>query len=357
MKIGILGGSGFIGTNTAIEAINRGYEVVAFDNLCRNEVENNKRYMEEKYPDKYKFVWGDVRKAGDFDSIGKVDAIINFAANPSVIRSIAEPIMDFETNTMGTLHGLEYARKLGNIPFIYASTNKTFTDISNEIDIHEEGDRLVWDKVKDTPYKDILLTGLDLDENGNVIAINDKFTIDGYGKYGHSNYGVSKMSGEMLCQEYHLQYGIPFVAFKMSCIYGLFQKGVETQAWVDWFIRQIVCGDGKINIYGNGKQVRDVLDGRDTARAYLDALENIDKVNGEIMTLGGGRELAYSLLEVIHKIEDLTGKKAELAFADKRPCDQDIYISSITKVKSLLGWEPKISLEQSLQDMINEYRN
>lgn len=334
MRIAILGGAGFIGTNMAIEAISRGHDVISFDNISRNEVKNNLAHMEETYKDKYTFVWGDVRKRGDFEKLPEFDAIINLAANPSVVKSIEFPGYDFETNCGGVVNSLDFVRTRGNVPYLYASTNKVYSDMTNEMAMLEEEKRFTWKEDK---------------------PVDDKYPIDGFGKYGHSLYGVGKLSGELYAQEYHIQFGIPMVIFRMSCIYGLFQKGVEEQAWVDWFLRQIMLGDGKINIFGTGKQVRDVLDGRDTARAYIDALENLDKANGEIFTLGGGPKNTWSLLETIELIEKLTGKSANITFGDKRPADQDIYISSIEKIKNHLGWEPKIGLEQGLKDMIKQY--
>jgi CDP-paratose 2-epimerase len=192
-------------------------------------------------------------------------------------------------------------------------------------------------------------------EKDGKISINEKFTIDGYGKYGHSIYGIDKLCGELLVQEWGMEYKIPTVIFRMSCIYGLFQKGVCEQAWVDFFLRKIMLEDGSIPIFGTGKQVRDVLDGRDAARAYLDSLENIDKVKGEIFTLGGGQENTYSLLEAIEVIEELTGNRANLSFHPKRPHDQDIYISSIKKIKEKLRWKPMINFEDAIVDMINQY--
>lgn len=367
MKILLLGGCGFIGTNMAIEAISRGHEVVAFDNLSRGEVKNNLSYMEKTYKDKYQFVWGDVRKRGDFEKIPEVDAVINLAANPSVVNSIKYTGYDFETNTGGTVNSLDFAKNRG-LMYIYASTNKVYSDITNGLPMVEKEKRFEWINYEDCPEE--ILTPMDCGlhclgkiikgggyEEYTPIAITDKFPVDGFGKYGHSLYGVSKLSGELYCQEYHVQFGVPMVIFRMSCIYGLFQKGVEEQAWVDWFLRQIMLGDGNINIFGTGKQVRDVLDGRDTARAYIDALENMTKANGEIFTLGGGPKNTWSLLESIELIEKLTGKKAKLNFHDKRPADQDIYISDISKVKEKLGWEPKISLEQGIKDMIEQYKN
>lgn len=343
-NIAVLGGIGFIGSNFAIEAIKRGYKIVAFDNLSRKGVEDNLKYLEEKYPDDFSFVWGDVRKRGDFEKLPKFDAMVNFAANPSVVKSIEFPGYDFETNCGGVVNSLDFIRSRGNIPYLYASTNKVYSDVSNELPINELDSRYEWTK------DDSLILGYDDEEK----AINDHFPISGFNKYGHSLYGIGKLSGELYCQEYHVQFGIPMVIFRMSCIYGLHQMGNQDQAWVDHFLKRIL-NDETINIFGTGKQVRDVLDGRDTARAYLDALENLDKADGEIFTLGGGPENSYSLLEAIELIEKLTGKKATLNFDEKRPADQDIYISSISKIKDKLGWEPKISFEQGIKDMINQY--
>lgn len=384
MKIALLGGIGFIATNTAIEAIKRGHTVVAFDNLSRKGVEENLTYMQNTYKDKYEFVWGDVRKRGDFEKIPKdIDAVINFAANPSVVKSIEFPGYDFETNCGGTVNSLDFVRSRGCVPYLYASTNKVYSDITNEFPLFNHKTRYEWGQVSElkTEHEDLLFadkfedhrkmkgvygvaaSGVDVAtvsgvENmgvGSIESINDKFPIDGYGKYGHSLYGIGKLAGELYAQEYHIQFGIPTVIFRMSCIYGLYQKGNQEQAWVDHFLRQILAGE-TINIFGTGKQVRDVLDGRDTARAYLDALENIDKVNGEIFTLGGGPEHSYSLLETIEIIEGLTGKKAKLTFGEPRPADQLIYVSSILKARSLLNWSPKITLEEGLLDMIKQYQ-
>lgn len=349
MKIAILGGVGFIGTNIAIEAIKRGYKVVAFDNMARTWTEENLVYMRKTYPNDYEFVWGDVRNKEDYIKLPKCDAIINMAANPSVMKSIQYPEYDFRTNTLGVLNSLMVA-DMWKVPYLYASTNKTFSDMTNTLPIAELEKRFVWRA--DTTW---IEHGVDFDQMIPT-AINDRFPIDGYGKYGHSIYGIDKLAGELLVQEWGLEYKIPTVIFKMSCIFGLYQKGVEEQAWVDFFLRKILLGDGNIPIFGNGKQVRDVLDGRDTAVAYLDALENIDRVKGEIFTLGGGPKNTYSLLEAIEVIEKLVGKKAKLSFHPKRPHDQDIYISSIRKMKEKLGWEPKISFESAVKDMIKQYQ-
>lgn len=365
MKILVIGGVGHIGTNICIEAMRRGHQVVVMDNLHREEVINNLRYLKRQTEGNlmFEFVWGDVRNMDDFDRVPKVDAIIHLAANPGIPWSIQYPIYDFETNARGTLNALEFARKCGNVPFVYASTNKTFSDIINEIPISETGTRYEW---KEGSYFDlgIMLGGVDynFNEDGTedkVIAINEKFPISGFGKFGHSMYGISKLAGDLYVQEYGIQYGLPVAINKMSCIFGLFQKGVEEQGWVSHFLNTVGFGDKQLTFFGTGKQVRDVLDARDVARLYVDEVEDLSgemKCSGEIFTVGGGPENTVSLIEVVDAIEKLTGNKAEISYELKRDADQDIYISSLRRVKDVLGWQPEIKFEQTLQDMYQEYK-
>ena len=371
----ITGNCGHIGTNITLEAIKRGWKVIGMDNLHREQVIDNLRYLKDfnKYLQdvkphdptishgSFEFVWGDVRNMDDFDRIPKVDAIIHLAANPGIPWSIQYPTYDFETNARGTLNALEFARKCGNVPFVYASTNKTFSDIINTIPVKELEKRYIWDS-NSVHLK--LAVGMDSKYNkegegtDRVLipeAINENFPVSGFGKYGHSMYGISKLTGELYCTEYHTQYGLPVVVNKMSCIFGLFQKGAVEQGWISHFLQNIGFGDGRIQIFGTGKQVRDILDARDLARLYLDEIENIEKANGEIFTVGGGSTNTVSLLEAIEEIEKLTGKKASLEYLSKRSSDQDIYISSLRHVKEIMGWEPTIKFEQTLKDMMEEY--
>lgn len=347
MVILITGSAGHIGSNITIEAISRGHKVVGMDNLHRNEVIKNLQYMQKTYsPDQFEFVWGDVRNLDDFDRIPRVDAIIHLAANPGIPWSIQWPLYDFETNARGTLNALEFARKMGNVPFVYASTNKTFSDIINKIPTVEKETRYEWSG-------GMLTLGTD-DNNGITQAINQEFPVMGFGKYGHSMYGISKLTGEQYVTEYHVQYGLPAVINKMSCVFGLFQAGAVEQGWISFFVKQILNGDGKLTFFGNGKQVRDVLDARDLARLYIDEIEQIDNANGEVFTVGGGPDNTLSLIEAVAEIEKQTGKKATVGFEPKRAADQNIYISSLRRVSEVLGWKPTISYQETIADMIKE---
>jgi CDP-paratose 2-epimerase len=337
MRILVTGGAGFIGTNVCLKARERGHEVIAMDSLIRRDSEENLSVLKNAGCEVLR---GDVRNATDFQRSPIPDAIIHLAGNPGIPWSLLWSKYDFDVNAMGTMNVLEYARvmqkQVGHkIPVIYASTNKVYTDELNKLETVELPTRY-----------ELKYFQFGFDENS---------PIDGHGIYGHSPYGVSKLTGDLLCQEYNLAFDVYTVINRMSCIYGLFQKGVEDQGWIDWFIRQIVFDNGRLNIYGDGKQVRDMLWGEDVAELYLLEAENAEKFRGSVFNVGGGKDNTLSLVEAIKIIEDETGKKAELKFYPWRHADQRVYITDIKLVKSVTGWEPKVSPEQGIQRMIESY--
>lgn len=337
-KIIITGACGFIGTNCTIEAIKRGYTVYGFDNLHRGMTEENLVFLQETYKDKFIFIHGDVRNESDFiklpeDAVG----IIHLAGQCGIPYAQISPRYDFEVNALGTLNVLEFARLHGKMPVAFASSNKVYTNITNDWPITETETRYEWSEFSDLVSR---------------YGINEELPLDAFGKYARSLYGTSKVAGDLYMQEYYQAFGVPTVINRMSCIYGYYQKGVEDQAWVSWFIRQIKDGNREINIFGTGKQVRDMLFGTDVARLYLDEIEQIDKVKGQAYNIGGGIDNTMSLLEAITWIEDVVGTTAKLTFLDKRHGDQDIWISDIAKIKNDLGWEPTISPKVGIKLMI-----
>lgn len=330
----ITGCAGFIGTNCAIEAMGRGYTVYGFDNLHRGLTEENLTFLQGIGKDRFVFVHGDVRNEVDFIRLPEAEGIIHLAGQCGIPYAQVSPRYDFEVNALGTLNVLEFARNHGKIPVAFASSNKSYTNITNTYVMEEGVTRFVW-RGRES-----------LDEN---------IPLDAFGQHARSLYGTSKVAGDLYMQEYYQAYGVPTVINRMSCIYGLYQKGVEDQAWVDWFLRQIAFGDGKINIFGTGKQVRDMLFGSDVARLYLDEIENIDKVAGKPYNIGGGPMNTMSLIEAISYIEGITGRKADITLEPKRHGDQDIWISDLTKIKKDLGWEPVISPQQGIKLMLDKY--
>lgn len=346
MKLLVTGAAGFIGTNVTIEAIKRGYTVVGFDNLHRPLTEENLKYLQETYKDKFIFVHGDVRNESDFERIPECVAAVHLAGQCGIPVAQINPRYDFEVNVIGTINLLELSRYNGKFPIAFAASNKCYTNIVNNIDLDEDETRY-----KLTNPLSFSLEGFD---GVSELGFNESIPLDAFGENARSLYGTSKVAADLYCQEYYQAFGVPTVINRMSCIYGLFQKGVEDQAWVSWFIRQIRNGDKKINIFGNGKQVRDMLWGEDVAKLYLDEIEKIDKVAGQVYNIGGGIDNTMSLLEAITEIENQTGNKAELTFLPKRHGDQDIWISNITKIKNALGWQPTVSPQQGIKMMIEE---
>jgi len=324
-RILIAGGAGFIGTNIAKLALEKNYQVIIFDNFFRKGVEDNAAYLKTLGA---KIIKGDVRQPKELKTLPKIDAIINLAANSGVPLSIKKPLFDFKVNALGALNVLELARQRGKIPVIFASTNKVYSDAVNELTTKEEKTRYVW-------------------QNKNLKGIKEDFPMDGCGKNPHSPYGCSKAAADLYHQEYFHIYQVPTIINRMSCIYGFFQKGAEEQGWLYWFIKAKIKNH-VLNIYGNGKQVRDVLFGSDLAKLYLEQLENIKKHQGQVYNIGGGMNNSVSLIEIIDYLNKKGGQKLKLKFLDWRPADHKIYISDITKITNQSSWQPTTSVWQGI---------
>lgn len=330
MKILITGGAGMIGSHCAEFYAKKKAKVIVLDNLMRSELFKSKKQSVEynwNYLAKYKNITrikGDVRNEKDvFQAIGKgVDAVIHTAGQPGVPSSVRMPREDFSINAYGTLNVLECLRKKSpKAAFVYCSTNKVYGENVDKIALKQLKTRYV--------YK-------------NIKGVNEATLTD---LTGHTPYGVSKLVGDLYTQEYAHIYGMRTAVFRMSCIYGQRQFGFEDQGWVAWFIIASLLGK-KVTIFGDGKQVRDLLYAEDVARAYDCFIQG--KQVHTLVNIGGGTENTISLLEFVNKIKNITGKELKIKFADWRPSDQKVYISDITKVKKILGWQPMINVDKGL---------
>ncbi|RLJ01419.1 MAG: nucleoside-diphosphate sugar epimerase [Candidatus Aenigmatarchaeota archaeon] len=322
-RVLITGGAGFVGTTLALHLSGK-CEIYIMDNLFRKGTERNLEMLKELK--NVKFINGDIRKESDFERIPEVDTVFHCAAQTAVTTSMKDPRLDFEINALGTFNTLEFARKHDS-SFIYCSTNKVYGDNVNKVPIRDTGKR--YDFANEFSGK----------------GIPHHFSID---THEHTPYGTSKLTGEKYTREYHAVYGLKTVVNRMSCIYGTNQYGNEDQGWVAHFVISSVM-DRPIRIYGDGKQVRDILWGRDLARLFeLEAL-NINKVAGEIFNVGGGYSNTISLLELLEILKNLRGKDITYTFHEWRPADQKVYYSDISKPKELLGWEPQVSKEEGVK--------
>ncbi|NTV31485.1 SDR family NAD(P)-dependent oxidoreductase [candidate division WWE3 bacterium] len=322
----ITGGCGFIGTNFAEQLLKRGEKVILTDNLSRRGTPSNLTYLQEKYP-LVEFVHADLRN--DLETlqqlVEKVDVVYHLAGQVAVTTSVVKPREDFEINILGTFNILEAIRESEKRPMIiYSSTNKVYGGMEDII-VEETENRY--------QYKDLPL------------GIPENRLLD-----FHSPYGCSKGAADQYIRDYSRIYNIKSVVMRQSCIYGERQFGIEDQGWVAWFTIASVLGKS-ITIYGNGKQVRDVLHVEDLFNAWDIATKNIDTVSGTIYNVGGGPEHTMSLLELIDYIENLIGHKLTYTFSDWRPGDQPVYVSDITKAETELNWKPKITPRQGVEQL------
>lgn len=314
-------------------------QVTVLDNLMRSELfEYDKKSVEYNwnYLKKYgniKRIKGDVRNERDvISAIGKgVDLCIHTAGQPGVGLSVKEPMEDFSINAYGTLNVLECLRqKSKNACVVYCSTNKVFGENVDRIKLAEKEKRYVFD---------------------GSLGVAEDMPID---LTGHTPYGASKYTGDIYVQEYAHIYGMKTAVFRMSCIYGIRQFGFEDQGWIAHFIISNLL-KRPVTIFGNGKQVRDILYVEDLVAAY-DNFFKSDKRHG-VYNIGGGAENTTSLLELIEAIEKETGIKTVYSFSDWRPSDQKVYISDITKVSKELNWKPKIAPAYGIKMLVNWVRD
>ncbi|MFQ6063311.1 MAG: NAD-dependent epimerase/dehydratase family protein, partial [Methanosarcinales archaeon] len=284
MKILITGGAGFVGSHAAEYFAKKGNEVVCYDNLSRADL-LKKDYIATTYNWNYlknfkniTLIKGDIRDLENLKEAAKgVDTILHTAAQTAVTTSVLDPKTDFDVNALGTFNVLEAARACDAEAVVYCSTNKVYGDNVNTIKVIEKEKRYVFeDKFK----------------NG----IPESFSTD---LCEHTPYGCSKLTGDIYCQDYGLLYGLKTGIFRMSCIYGTRQFGVEDQGWVAWFTIATILGK-PITIYGDGKQVRDVLYIDDLVKAY-DAFLNTN--NSAVLNIGGGARNTMSLLELLDLLE------------------------------------------------------
>jgi CDP-paratose 2-epimerase len=326
----ITGGAGFIGSNYANRCISRGEQVVIFDNLSRQGVRKNIEWLQEKNgKDSFKLIIGDVRHPDEIKAAAKnARRIVHLAAQVAVTTSVTDPRNDFEINAMGTFNTLEAARASGNAPsFVYSSTNKVYGGME-DVKVIELANRYDYENLPNGASE---LQPLDF----------------------HSPYGCSKGCGDQYVRDYYRIYGLPTTVFRQSCIYGLRQFGVEDQGWVAWFVIAAITGH-PITIYGNGKQVRDILFVEDLMDAYDAALSAPEKAAGQIFNVGGGRSNTISVwTEFAPMLEKLLGKKIPVSWGDWRPGDQPVFISDIRKAKEVLNWSPKVSAAEGIQRLFN----
>ena len=326
-RILITGGAGFIGCNAARRLMNRGDKVTVVDNLSRKGTDLNLAWLREQGD--FDFLQADLRDAKAMqEAVGRyseLDAVLHLAAQVAVTTSVADPREDFDINALGTFNVLEAVREAPCDPtFVYASTNKVYGGME-EVAVEERDGRY--------GYRD--LTG----------GVPEHQPLD-----FHSPYGCSKGAADQYVRDYARIYGLKTVVFRQSCIYGYRQLGVEDQGWVAWFTIASVLHK-PIVLYGDGKQVRDLLFIDDLVDAYLVAVDRPELVSGKVFNLGGGPDNVLSLLELLDLLKELNEREMQTSYDDWRPGDQRVFVCDIGLAARELDWKPKVGTAEGVRKL------
>lgn len=325
MRVLITGGVGFIGSNLARFHLERGDEVWLYDNFSRTGTERNLEWLREAPSGRLETVRGDMRDRTAVESVVSpgLERIYHLAGQVAVTLSIANPRADFEANALGTFNLLEAVRRHAPAAaLVYASTNKVYGDL---------------------PGAQVVETETRYDYADFPEGISEEHPVDFY-----SPYGCSKGCGDQYVRDYARIYGLKTVVFRQSCIYGPRQFGVEDQGWVAHF-----CIAARrrqpIRIFGNGKQVRDLLWIGDLVEAYDRACRHIHAAAGQVFNIGGGRSRSLSIWHEYRPVlERLAGVPLPFERKPWRPGDQKVYYSDTRKAANILGWKPRVTVEEGL---------
>ena len=327
----VTGGAGFIGANIADRLAGQGHTVRVYDALARPGVEANLEWLQARHGSRIVPIVADVR---DRTSLGKAvagaSAIFHMAAQVAVTTSLDEPDLDFEVNLRGTLNLLESVRMSKSRPaIVFASTNKVYGALA-DIRLARDGDAYL--------PEEQALRDHGIDENRPL----DFYT----------PYGCSKGAADQYVLDYARSYGVASCVLRMSCIYGPRQRGTEDQGWLAHFLYSVLAGR-PISIYGDGRQVRDVLYVDDAVDAYLSAWENMDQVAGQAFNLGGGPGNAVTLLQVLAEIGEITGRTPDLHFSEWRPGDQRYFVADARRATAALGLRPPRAWQDGLRRLVD----
>jgi CDP-paratose 2-epimerase len=324
----VTGGAGFVGSNLVHALLADGARVRVLDDLSRAGVERNLAWLAEEAGDGLEVIVGDVADAATVQkAVRGVGSVFHLAAQVAVTTSIDDPWHDFDTNVIGTLNVLEAVRSSSTpVPIVFTSTNKVYGEL--------EAVDLVEGVLRYEPAANREVGYLGVDESTPLDF--------------RSPYGCSKGAADQYVLDYARTFGLPAVVFRMSCIYGPHQFGTEDQGWVAHFVIRAL-ERRTITIYGDGKQVRDVLYVDDLVEAFRLAASHADRLAGRAFNIGGGPEQATSLLELIEVISELEGRRPKLAFAPWRLGDQRHYVSDTRRFARAVGWKPTVGMADGVR--------
>jgi len=304
---------------------------VVLDNLSRPSASLNLEWLGREVPDAISFEKIDVRDRAAADAAfaehRDAEAVVHLAAQVAVTTSIADPAADFDTNALGTLNVLEATRAHApEAAFLNVSSNKVYGRLESHR-IEETAER----------YADADLPG----------GVPESQPLD-----PSSPYGCSKATGDVYALDYAATYGLRSISLRQSCIYGPRQFGIEDQGWVAWFAIAAQL-DLPLTVYGDGKQVRDLLHVDDLVELYVRVVERAGDCAGRAYNVGGGPANTLSLLELLALLEERHGREIAVAYADARLADQKVFVCDISRANTDLGWEPQVGVADGVNRLLD----
>jgi CDP-paratose 2-epimerase len=325
----ITGGAGFIGCNIADRLAGEGHEVLVYDALSRPGVETNLAWLKKRHKGRISSIVADIRDEDELARAAReAKAVFHMAAQVAVTTSLADPREDFEVNLAGTMNLLDALRlKRDRTPLIFASTNKVYGDLG-DIEFRLENDRYV-----------------PADANVAAHGIGEQRPLD-----FHTPYGCSKGAADQYVLDYARSFEVPTAVLRMSCIYGHRQMGTEDQGWVAHFLIRALEGD-PITLYGDGYQVRDILNVSNAVEAYLHAWQRIERISGRAFNLGGGPANAVSLRELLGYMSELLGREIDVRFSDWRAGDQRYFVADTRLARAELGLSKAVPWKRGVAEL------
>jgi CDP-paratose 2-epimerase len=323
----ITGGAGFVATNLAHRLLANKRRVIVFDNLSRAGVKANLQWLKQRHGSLLEVAGGDVRDSQALArAINRAARVFHLAAQVAVTTSLEDPLYDFEVNARGTLNLLEALRRRSDPPpLVFTSTNKVYGALPELV--------LAAGPARYDPVNEKI--------RAHGVAEDRKLDF-------HSPYGCSKGAADQYVLDYARSFRIPAVVLRMSCIYGPHQWGTEDQGWVAHFLLSALNRQ-LITVYGDGRQVRDLLYVEDLVDAFLLAQEHVESISGQAFNIGGGPANAVSLLEVLQRIAELSGAHAQVRYAGWRTGDQRYYVADTRRFEVATGWRARVRWREGIE--------
>ncbi|MDB5594967.1 MAG: CDP-paratose 2-epimerase [Hyphomicrobiales bacterium] len=323
----VTGGAGFIGSNLVDRLAREGQHVHIYDCLARAGVERNLAWLQARHPGAVHFTRADMREREALTAAAKgAKAVFHLAAQVAVTTSLIDPREDFLVNVQGTFDLVDALRS-NPVPLIMASTNKVYGDLA-DVALEISGEQYL--------PRDATLRARGVDETRSLDF--------------HTPYGCSKGAADQYVLDASRSFGIPSGVLRMSCIYGPRQMGTEDQGWVAHFVLRALSGQ-PITIYGDGRQVRDIMCVHDAVDAYLALWAQISHVQGRAFNLGGGPSNAVSLIQLLDHIESLIGKRIVLRHDEWRAGDQRYFVSDTSRVRRELALRTPIGWREGVAEL------